>query len=155
MRTAQEIVSKPHGRGMFLLPPGAAKSTYCSVVLPAFCMGRRPSTRVLLTSYGSELARKHGRRARQIVRSQGFRDLFGATLSSDSRAADEWALTNGSEYFSGGILSGITGSRADGIVIDDPVKDPKVAITLGATAVILVLLFIARERLNAIRRYGV
>lgn len=77
---------------------------------------------MILTSYGSDLARKHGRRARQIVRSDSYAGIFGTTISPESSAADEWALTNGSEYMAGGILSGITGNRANGIVIDDPVK---------------------------------
>lgn len=107
---------------MFLLPPGSAKSTYGSVVLPTWCMGREAGHRVILISYGSDLARKHGRRARQIVRSPAYRGIFGATLSSESSAADEWALTNGSEYMSGGILAGVTGNRANTVLIDDPVK---------------------------------
>jgi predicted phage terminase large subunit-like protein len=122
METAQRIVTTPHGRGMILLPPGAAKSTYCSVVLPTWCMGRNPGSRIILASYGSDLARRHSRKARQIARSRKYRALFDATLSAESSAADAWALTNGSEYMAGGILSGMTGHRANGIVIDDPVK---------------------------------
>lgn len=77
---------------------------------------------MILASYGSDLARKHGRRARQVVRSGEYQGIFGAGLSAESGAVDEWALTNGSEYMAGGILSGMTGNRANGIVIDDPVK---------------------------------
>jgi predicted phage terminase large subunit-like protein len=122
LQAAERIVGTPHGRGMFLMPPGSAKSTYCSVVLPAWCMGRRPGCRIILASYGSDLARNHGRRARQIVRSPAYRLIFGTTLSGEASAADAWSLANGSEFMAGGILSGMTGHRADGIVIDDPVK---------------------------------
>jgi predicted phage terminase large subunit-like protein len=107
---------------MILMPPGSAKSTYCSVVLPAYAMGRTPGYRVLVASYGTELARKHGRRARQVVRSSGYRGIFNTGLGTEASAADAWALTNGSEYMAAGILSAITGNRANGIVIDDPVK---------------------------------
>lgn len=92
------------------------------MVLPTYCMGKWPGYRMILASYGSDLARKHGRRARQITRSKAFSSIWGAELSADSAAADEWALTNGSEYMAGGLLSGITGNRANGIIIDDPVK---------------------------------
>ena len=37
-------------------------------------------------------------------------------------AVDEWALSNGSEWMAAGILTGITGNRADGIVWDDLIK---------------------------------
>jgi predicted phage terminase large subunit-like protein len=122
MRTAERAITTPHGRAMILMPPGSAKSTYCSVVLPAYVMGRWPGSRIMVTSYATDLARKHGRRARQIARSSGYRAIFDTRLSSESSAADEWALTNGSEYMAAGILAGITGNRAHGIVIDDPVK---------------------------------
>ncbi len=122
MEAAERIIERPYGRGMFLLPPGSAKSTYGSVVVPTWIMGKVPGYRMILASYGSDLARKHGRRARQICRSLRYNGIFGAGLSPDSSAAEEWALTNGSEYMAGGILSGITGNRANGIVIDDPVK---------------------------------
>jgi predicted phage terminase large subunit-like protein len=118
----QRVSETPYGRLMVFMPPGSAKSTYGSVVFPAWFMGRAIDRRVILTSYGSELARRHGRRARQIARSQKYRSIFGATISTETSAADEWALTNGSEYLAGGILSGITGNRAHGLLIDDPVK---------------------------------
>jgi len=122
LRTAERVIDTPHGRAMILMPPGSAKSTYCSVVLPAYAMGRTPGYRVLVASYGTELARKHGRRARQVVRSSGYRGIFNTGLGTEAAAADAWALTNGSEYMAAGILSAITGNRANGIVIDDPVK---------------------------------
>jgi predicted phage terminase large subunit-like protein len=118
----ERTYSKRHGRLMLFLPPGSAKSTYASVVGPTFYMGKRPDARLILGSYGSDLARRHGRRARQIVKSGGYASLFGTGISASTSAADEWALTNGSEYLAGGILSGITGNRAHGITIDDPVR---------------------------------
>jgi predicted phage terminase large subunit-like protein len=57
-----------------------------------------------------------------VVRQAAFLDLFGTRINPENRAADEWALENGSEYMAGGILSGITGNRADLIVIDDPIR---------------------------------
>lgn len=107
---------------MAFMPPGSAKSTYVDVVFAPWLMARKPKQNVILTSYGSDLARKQGRRARQLVKSRSFRQLFDASLSADSSAADEWSLSNGSEYMAGGILSGVTGNRADVLIVDDPVK---------------------------------
>ena len=36
LQTVQRVVETPGGRAMILMPPGSAKSTYCSVVLPTF-----------------------------------------------------------------------------------------------------------------------
>jgi hypothetical protein len=107
---------------MLFLPPGSAKSTYATVVSPTWAMGKWPGFKVIGASYGSDLMRKFGRRMRSIVKQQAFTALFGTNLSSESSAADEWALENGSEFMGGGILSGITGNRADFIPIDDPIK---------------------------------
>jgi predicted phage terminase large subunit-like protein len=107
---------------MGLLPPGAGKSVYTSVVFPTHFLGRFPSKSVILTSYGKDLPNKFGRRARSIVSSRQFRRIFDATLSPESGAVDEWALTNGSEWMAAGILMGITGNRADGVIWDDLIK---------------------------------
>ena len=120
METLQRISETPGGRAMVFMPPGSAKSTYTSVVFPAWAMGRKPGTQIILGSYATDLARKHGKRARQIVASPEYRSIFGEGLAPGSTAANEWALTNGSEYMSAGLLAGLTGNRADGLLIDDP-----------------------------------
>lgn len=105
-----------------LLPPGSGKSTYTSLVFPTHFMGRFPGSMVILTSYGDILPRKFGRRARSIVKQPVYSRIFDATLSEESSAADEWALTNGSEWMAAGIATGITGNRADGVIWDDLIK---------------------------------
>jgi phage terminase large subunit-like protein len=122
LETVQKVVETPGGRAMILMPPGSAKSTYCSVVLPTFLMGRQKDCRIILASYGTDLARKHGRRARAIVRSAVYQAIFNTTPSREASAADGWALSNGSEYMATGINAGVTGNRANGLIIDDPVK---------------------------------
>lgn len=122
LSATQRCIERPSGRTMLFLPPGSAKSTYATVVSPTWAMGRTPGFKVIAVSYGTDLARKFGRRMRSIVRQRGFGSLFGTGLSPESSAAHEWALTNESEFMAGGILSGITGNRADFIAIDDPIK---------------------------------
>lgn len=108
---------------MVLMPPGSAKSTYTDVVFVPWFLARKPRQQVILGSYATGIARKQGRRARTLVKSRGFTELFpDAGLSNESSAADEWALNNGSEFMAGGLLSGITGNRADLGIIDDPIK---------------------------------
>jgi predicted phage terminase large subunit-like protein len=122
LREMQHCMETPHGRLMIMAPPGSAKSTYASVVAPSWYLGRQPGRRLILASYGDDLARRHGRRTRQLLRSSEATNILQCTLEADSRAADEFGLTNGSEYIACGIMGGVTGNRAHGIVIDDPVK---------------------------------
>lgn len=118
----QRCMQTRHGRLMIMAPPGSAKSTYATVVGPSWFLGTSPDRRVILASYGGDLARRHGRRTRQLLRSAESEGILQATIADDSRAADEFALSNGSEYIACGIMAGVTGNRAHGIVIDDPIK---------------------------------
>lgn len=117
-----EVSRTPHGRLMVFMPPGSAKSTYASVVFPAYYLGAQANRRVILASYGDDLTRKLGRRTRSILRQPRYRAIFGTELAADIQGAQDFALTNSSEYLACGILSGVTGNRAHGIIIDDPVK---------------------------------
>jgi predicted phage terminase large subunit-like protein len=112
---------------MVLMPPGSAKSTYVDVVFVPWFMSKKPRRNVILASYASDIAKKQGRRARQLIKSKSFRNLMDVELKDDQHAADEWALTNGSEYMSGGLLSGLTGNRAALGVVDDPIKGREAA----------------------------
>lgn len=122
LREMQRCMETPHGRLMILAPPGSAKSTYASVVAPTWYLGTQPDGRVILASYGDDLARKHGRRTRQLLRSPEAMGILQCTLDPESRAADEFGLTNGAEYIACGILGGVTGNRAHGVIVDDPIK---------------------------------
>jgi predicted phage terminase large subunit-like protein len=122
LNATQRCIQRPSGRTMLFLPPGSAKSTYATVVAPTWALGTTPGFKVITASYGSDLTKKFGRRMRSIVKQPAFSTLFNTTLSADNAAADEWSLENGSEFMGGGILSGITGNRADFIPIDDPIK---------------------------------
>jgi predicted phage terminase large subunit-like protein len=122
LREMQRCMETPHGRLIICAPPGSAKSTYASVVAPTWYLGTKSDRRIILASYGDDLARRHGRRTRQLLRSPEAMGILQCTLDPESRAADEFGLTNGSEYIACGVMAGITGNRAHGIVVDDPVK---------------------------------
>lgn len=131
LRAIQRCMETRHGRLMILAPPGSAKSTYASVVAPTWYLGREKNRRVILASYGDALAKKMGRRTRQLLREDETIGILQTELSKESRAIDEFSLTNGSEYIACGILTGVTGNRAHGIIIDDPVKGRQAADSLA------------------------
>lgn len=124
-RVLLEVLERVHRReirqAMIFMPPGSAKSTYTSVVYPAYGMAKRKGSRFILGSYASAIAWKQSRRTRQIVRSAKYRPIFNTGLVAGNQSVEEWALDNGSEYMAGGILSGMTGNRATDLLIDDPV----------------------------------
>jgi predicted phage terminase large subunit-like protein len=113
------------GRGdidrlMVLMPPGSAKSTYASILYPAWWFTQHPVSSVIATSHTASLAEHFGRQARELVRENGSR--FGYALHSGKQAACHWQTSNKGEYFAAGMRGPLTGHRADLVVIDDPIK---------------------------------
>ena len=109
-------------RLMVFMPPGSAKSTYASILFPAWYIGRHPDRSIIHASHTTELAERWGRRIRNLAGEPEYRALFpDAGLAADSQAAGRWATTGGGEYYAAGAGSAIVGFRADLGVIDDPV----------------------------------
>ncbi|MBX3479793.1 MAG: hypothetical protein KF842_05295 [Caulobacter sp.] len=109
-------------RVMCFMPPGSAKSTYAVDVFTPWFLGRANDRSVLVVTYASDLATRRGRRARSVARQPVFRMVFGVGPLASHAGAGSWSLDNGSDWMGAGILAGLTGNRADLIVIDDPVK---------------------------------
>lgn len=63
-------------RGMVNVPPRALKSVIFSEVLPAWLLGREPSTKIICVSYNQGLAEDFARRTRKIMRAPWYRELF-------------------------------------------------------------------------------
>jgi hypothetical protein len=118
----QRTANRPMGRCMIFAPPGSAKSLYTSVLLPTWEMGRRPGSRIILASYQSTLAERQSRRAIQICASDKYKVLWPEAPVLTSEAAHQWSLSNKSEMIATGMLGGVTGNRANAIIIDDPVS---------------------------------
>lgn len=107
-----------------LAPPGSAKSTYTSIALPPYALGKAEKPINILTcSYSTELAEKWSRRIRNNVGSEEYSAVFPhIELSQDSKAAGRWATARGDELYAAGVGSGILGFRADLAIIDDPIS---------------------------------
>lgn len=101
------------------MPPGSAKSTYASIIYPAWYLAQGGAA-IIAASHTAELAERWGRRTRNLVAEHSA--TLGYGLSADSQAAGRWETTNGGEYFAAGVGGAITGRRADLAIIDDPVR---------------------------------
>lgn len=121
LAVCERTIKRPFGRAIIMAPPGIAKSTYVSLVATTWAMGRKPGTRIILTSYASTLAYRQSRRARSICTNKLYRDMWDDAPTVMKDADPEWGLSNQSEFLAAGITAGITGNRANGAVIDDPV----------------------------------
>ena len=104
-------------RLMILMPPGAAKSTYTSKCFPPWYLAQKSGLTILACSHSGDLATSFGRVARNYA--EGNERWLGYRLNKESRAADEWATSNGGQYYCAGVGAGISGRRADLVLIDD------------------------------------
>lgn len=107
-------------RLMIMIPPQTGKSTLAAVWTPFWWLARNPSQRVIIGSYGQTLAMHRGRAIRRAVELHGWQ--WDLALAYGSRQTADWALETGGGIKSVGVGSGVTGSPADLLVLDDPHK---------------------------------
>lgn len=112
-----------HGRRrrlMVFMPPGSAKSTYTSILFPAWYLAQPDAGNIIAASHSTELAERFGRKVRSLVTEHGLQLGYG--LSADSQAAGRWSTATGREYFAAGVGVGIAGFRSKLSLIDDPFR---------------------------------
>lgn len=102
------------------MPPGSAKSTYASVIFPAWWFTRHPDSSVISASHSLGLAEHFSRRVRGLI--QENQNYLGFTIANHRRAIGTWSTSLGGDYLSVGVRGAITGRRADLVIIDDPVR---------------------------------
>jgi predicted phage terminase large subunit-like protein len=98
-------------------PPGSAKSTFLSILFPAWYLANFPHNNILAATHSVEFAQRWGRRVRNDIANDGL--ILGVTMSADNAASDRWALKEGGEYYGVGAGVGISGFRADLGLADD------------------------------------
>lgn len=121
-------------------PPRHGKSELTSRRLPAYILGRDPTTSIIATSYAADLASRMNRDVQRIIDSQEFMDLFpGVYLSGENRlgvkSSGSWLRNSdifevvdyGGTYRSAGVGGGITGMGGKFLLIDDPIKNQEEA----------------------------
>lgn len=121
--TLQEL-EKGNVKNLILtMPPRHGKSMSVSESFPSWFIGRNPHRKVILSSYGDELAKKFGKKNRNKMAEYG-KELFDVELADDSSSMTNWSVQG---YMGGmvssGIGGGITGEGADLLIVDDPVKN--------------------------------
>jgi len=102
---------------MLHAPPGSAKSTYLSVLLPPYYLARYPQNSIIAATHSQEFAQRWGRKVRNDIKLDGL--TLGIEVSQDNSASDRWSLTAGGEYYGVGAGVGISGFRADLGMCDD------------------------------------
>lgn len=117
----ETLVSTPGGRLIISMPPQEGKSVRCSKVLPVAVLKRNPDLRIIMGSYGHDLARRNSRSARDAIISH---PELGLRVRADVSAQNEWQLEgHDGGVYAAGVGTALTGRPGDFVIIDDPVKD--------------------------------
>lgn len=130
MARAFERVARGECKRLIInMPPRHTKSEFASYLLPAWFLGNFPHKKVIQTSHTAELAVGFGRKVRNLVDSDVYKDVFTETsLQSDSKAAGRWNTSKGGDYFAIGVGGAVTGKGADILIIDDPHSEQEAAL---------------------------
>ena len=105
------------------MPPRHTKSEFASYLLPAWMIGKNPKLKIIQATHTADLAIDFGRKTKNLVDQENYRELFPTRLQEDSQAAGKWKTEQGGEYFAAGVGGAITGRGANLLIIDDPHKE--------------------------------
>ena len=117
----EKLAVTPGSRIIVNMPPRHTKSEFASYLLPAWLIGKNPALKIIQTTHTAELAVRFGRKVRNLMEMEEYRDIFPEVdLRADSKAAGRWDTGQGGEYYAAGVGGAITGRGADLLIIDDP-----------------------------------
>jgi len=120
-RIFEEIAAGKKKRVIVNIAPRHGKSELISYLAPAWFLGKYPQKKVIMASHTADLAVQFGRRVRNLVGSEAYRDIFPQIeLQSDSKSASRWGTNFSGEYFAIGVGGALAGRGADLFIIDDP-----------------------------------
>jgi predicted phage terminase large subunit-like protein len=130
MADAFERVARGECKRLIInMPPRHTKSEFASYLLPAWFLGKFPHKKVIQTAHTAELSVGFGRKVRNLVDSEVYRNIFpNLSLSADSKAAGRWNTSKGGDYFAIGVGGAVTGKGADLLIIDDPHSEQEAAL---------------------------
>jgi len=120
-RIFEDIAAGKKKRVIVNIAPRHGKSELISYLAPAWFLGKYPQKKVIMASHTADLAVNFGRRVRNLVGSDPYRDIFPQIeLQADSKSASRWGTNFNGEYFAIGVGGALAGRGADLFIIDDP-----------------------------------
>jgi predicted phage terminase large subunit-like protein len=130
MAEAFERVARGECKRLIInMPPRHTKSEFASYLLPAWFLGKYPNKKIIQSSNTGELAVGFGRKVRNLVDTEVYREIFPElTLQQDSKAAGRWNTSKGGDYFAIGVGGTVTGKGANVLIIDDPHSEQEAAL---------------------------
>ncbi len=110
-------------RSMIWIQPRTLKSFTVAIVFPCWLLGRNPSARIMVATYGEVLGAEHADVRRRIFESEWYQALFPATrLAARGNRDGALQTSAGGRVTSVSVGGPVTGRGADLIILDDCMK---------------------------------
>jgi hypothetical protein len=116
----ERVASGDLKRLIINMAPRHTKSEFASFLFPAWFMGRFPNKKIIQATHTTELAVGFGRKTKNLIERDDYRDIFDVQLAADSKASGRWDTDRGGMYYAVGVGSNLAGRGGDLIIIDDP-----------------------------------
>ena len=130
----QDVVEGKKKRVIINIAPRMGKSEFSSYLFPAYYLGQDPSKKIIMATHTAGLSEDFGRRVRNLIDSDEYRDLFpGSVVADDQKAAGKWSTGAGGQYYAVGVGGALAGRGADLFVIDDPHSEQDIKVNSRAT----------------------
>jgi len=116
-----DVVEGHKKRVIINIAPRMGKSEFSSYLFPAYFLGKYPEKKIIMGTHTAGLSEDFGRRVRNLIDSEEYRDVFPQTMvADDQKAAGKWSTSAGGQYYAAGVGGALAGRGADLFVIDDP-----------------------------------
>ena len=116
-----DVIEGKKKRVIINIAPRMGKSEFSSYLFPAYFLGKYPQKKIIMGTHTAGLSEDFGRRIRNLLDTEEYREIFPATVvADDQKAAGKWSTSVGGQYYAAGVGGALAGRGADLFVIDDP-----------------------------------
>ena len=117
----EDVIAGKKKRVIINIAPRHGKSEFSSYLFPAYFLGHYPDKKIIMGTHTASLSEDFGRRVRNLIDSDDYRELFPNTrIADDQKASGKWSTAAGGQYYAAGVGGALAGRGADLFVIDDP-----------------------------------
>ena len=125
----QDVIEGRKKRVIINIAPRMGKSEFSSYLFPSYFLGKYPDKKIIMGTHTAGLSEDYGRRVRNLIDTDEYREIFPTTLvADDQKAAGKWSTSAGGQYYAAGVGGALAGRGADLFVIDDPHSEQDVKI---------------------------
>jgi predicted phage terminase large subunit-like protein len=130
----KDVVEGKKKRVIINIAPRMGKSEFSSYLFPAWFLGQYPDKKIIMATHTAGLSEDFGRRVRNLIDSEEYKEVFPGTLvADDQKAAGKWSTSAGGQYYAVGVGGALAGRGADLFVIDDPHSEQDIKANSRAT----------------------